>query len=702
MYLESPPPRPEPEPDRLPLAIRAAALGVVAAALLGVLLFRLWALQVLHSDQAAVAAVNNQVRMTPIPAARGIVVDRTGRVVLVGNQTGLSVQINPANLPKPLDCHTIRPGHRQALATEPGCAVMYRLAKVLQVKFLSVVHQYQVGQKQNFGYPVTLKATVTKPEVEYVKERMPSFRGVQFEQTYQRTYPQGVLAPNILGTVGRVYRDDLPGGAMAHFFKGEKLDPNGTVGKTGVELIYDRWLRGEDGEVAQSFDAAGFPVGQAYMVRAPQAGDELKLNIDAHLQRVAQQAIQYGIQVAHATGAPYADRGAIVAMNPDTGAVYALASWPSYDPSVWVPPFTGQKALLKAAHRAKKDKFAASPLVDLTSSGFPAGSTFKPFTAIAAWQNGLIGPNSTLPCTTSYTSPYDRSHHVFMNYESEDSVINLSTALEISCDTFFYRLGNALYGSDLHNPNRPQGFQQSLHELGFGRVPTGFDLLTTSGLVPTALWKKRNPCFQAGTPNLCRGYPALTPDEATVAQTWDPGDDINMAIGQGYLLVSPLQEAVGYSAIANGGKIMAPHVVNSVIDPSTGQIVRQNVPRVVRNLHLPSALLDEITQGLYGASHASDGTSSAVFGSYTGHPFTVYGKTGTAEVPQDCQFSATLTCNDAWWSGWATNGHKRIVVVAMIQDGGHGGVAAAPAALRVFESFFHSRLTAVTGTDTSR
>ncbi|MGN6380927.1 MAG: penicillin-binding transpeptidase domain-containing protein [Gaiellales bacterium] len=693
MYLESPPPKPEPEPDRLPLALRATALGIVAAALMGVLLFRLWALQVLHSDQFAQAAAQNQVRHSVIPAARGEILDSQG-IPMVINQAGLQVQLNPATLPQPADCHSIRPRHREALKTQPGCAVMYRLAKVLQVKFLSLVRQYQRGQTLNHGYPVTLSAPVTKAEVEYVKERMPSFRGVQFEQSFNRRYPLGVLAPNILGNVGRVSRDDLPGGSQARFFRGEKLDPNGTVGKTGVEMIQDRWLRGTDGQVAQSFDAAGNPVGQPYLVQAPQSGDNVQLNINAHLQRVAQQAIYYGIQVAHSDGQYYANRGAIVAMNPDTGAVYALASWPAYDPSVWVPPYTGQKAVEHQAKLANKDNHVASPLIDLTSSAFPAGSTFKPFTAISAWKSGIIGPGSTLPCTTSYTSPYDNSHHVFMNWGPVNATINLPTALEISCDTFFYRLGNAFYGDYLHNHSEP--FQQSLRTLGFGRPPAGFDLLTSAGLVPTALWKKRYPCFQQGTPNLCKGYPSLSADQALIDQLWEPGDDINMSIGQGYLTVSPLQEAVGYSAIANGGRIVAPHVVKQVIDPATNQVVRRFEPRTVRNLHLSSELVSELTQGLYLATHSSQGTSSPVFASYNGNPFTVYGKTGTAEVPQDCP-----NCSDAWWSGWATNGRKKLVVVAMIQDGGHGGVAAAPAALRVFEDYFHSKITAVTGTDVS-
>jgi penicillin-binding protein 2 len=696
MYLESPPPRPEPQPDRLPLALRATALGLVAVGLMGVLLFRLWALQVLHSDQAAVAAVQNQLRMTPLPAARGTVVDRNGSPLVV-NKAALVVQINPATLPKPVDCKTIRPGHRAALAREPGCMVMYRLADVLKAKFLSVVRQYQRGQTMSFGYPVTLKQRVTKTMVMYVKERMPEFRGVQFAQAFQRQYPKGALAANVLGSVGRVGKEDLPGGSQHRFYTGENLDPNGTVGKSGVEQIYDRYLRGTDGKIAQSFDAAGFPVGRPYLVRAPGSGDKLQLTIDASLQKAAQQAITYGISVAHSDGQYYANRGAIVAMNPDTGAIFALASWPTYNPKIWVPPYDGQRDVLKRAKAANANRHIASPLVDMAAgAGFPAGSTFKPFTAIAAWMQGIIGAGSVLPCTTSYQSPYDQSHHPFNNWGPINATIGLSKALEISCDTFFYRLGNAFYGDFVGNQHREK-FQFWLRQLGFGSPPAGFDLLSTAGLVPTERWKETYPCFQQSTPNLCKGFPALNENQALIAKTWEPGDDITMAIGQSYLLVSPLQEAIAYSALANGGKIMAPHVVKAVVDPSTDQPVRQVQPQVVRNLHLPPELLSQIQTGLYGATHAADGTSSSVFAPYTGHPFTVYGKTGTAEVPNDC-----ATCNDAWWSGWATNGHKRLVVVAMIQDGGHGGVAAAPAALRVFESFFRTKLTAVTGQDASR
>jgi penicillin-binding protein 2 len=694
MFLESPPPRREPEPDPLPLALRAATLGVVAAVLLGVLLFRLWALQVLHSGQAAQAAVANQIRTTPIFPQRGTIVDRGGHT-LVGNTPSLVLQINPATLPQPANCKGYRRHHAADRRAEPGCNVLARMADVLQVPFRGLYHQYRRGLLVNPGYPVTVDAPVTLNEIEYVKERMPRYRGMQFVQTFQRNYPMGSVAANVLGNVTQVQATDLKN----PHFRGEHLDPNGTVGRSGVEWTYDAYLRGVDGQVAQSFDAAGHPVGSPYLTSVPQAGDTLQLNIDSHLQQVAQSAIRYGISVAHSDGQGFSTQGAIVAMNPDTGAVYALASWPSYDPSIWVAPYKGQNQVLRAAKAANKAPIShPSPLIDRTSGEYPAGSTFKPFTAGAAWMAGLIGPGSERTCPGVYYSPYDhgKPRTAFHNWTPLSiGSMALPEALTISCDSFFYQLGDEFYGKYVANPTNPVQallFQKGLGKFGYGKPPTDFDLLTAAGLVPTPAWKKAEPCFQPGFHKGCSPQ-YVSANQALIDQSWEPGDDINMSIGQGYLLVTPLQEAVAYSALANGGKVMAPHVARAIVDPATGQTVKRIGPRVVRNLGLPSTFLDEVSQGLFGATHASDGTSSAVFGNFTP---TVYGKTGTAEVPQDC-----VNCSDAWWSGWAGQGNKKLVVVAMIQDGGHGGVSAAPAALRVFEAYFHKKLTAVTGTDVS-
>ncbi len=558
--------------------------------------------------------------------------------------------------------------------------------------------QYWHGQKLNQGQPTVLKADVTKPEVMYVKERMNQYKGVEFVSTYQREYSNAANEmPNIVGRVGAITKANIE----SRFYKHAHLPLTGTAGQTGLELTQDKWLRGQDGKVAQVFDASSKPVGRSYLQSLAQQGDTLKLTIDNQLQKVAERAIQHGIDVAHVTGSPYADAGAIVAINPDTGAILAQASLPTYKPSVWVPPYTGQKQLIRESNAADKDHHLVSPQLDLAASGqFPAGSTFKPFTAAAAWDAGILGPGSTLDCSSEFRSPsnHDLNRRVFNNYGPAAGEIDLSRALTISCDTFFYRIGDAAYGQYQVHPHRDQQFQKTLRKFGYGHAPAGYDLLSSAGVVPDRHYKLHDlPCIKAGKKkndymNAC--HLRVTPIDATIQQTWNPGDNINMAIGQGYLQVTPLQEAVAYSAIANGGKLVRPHVVDSVLDPANDDaVIRKTSTAPVRNLHLSPTFLDEVTTGLHGATHDSDGTSSAVFGSYNGTPFDVWGKTGTAET----QRLDIGNPDDAWWSGWAEDASgKKIVVVAMIRYGGHGGVAAAPAALQVFQKYFGEKVTNVT------
>ena len=649
--LQSPPPDRDPAPDRGSLAVRAAALGVVAAVLFGVLLFRLWALQVLHSEQYVAQAVSNDVRSIPVPAPRGVVYDRTGRV-LVTNSQSIAAEINPNELPG------APPPGRSCRATPAryGCRVLSHVAWVLHLKRRYVWDTYAKAIRINPVEPVTIDGSVQKNEVFYTLERRRRFPGVVFEQTYERDYPFGQLAPNVLGQVGRISAADL----KDPNFKG--LSKNTTVGHAGVEYTYDRLLRGLDGEEQQRYDASGHPVGKPYLVRAPQPGDDLHLAIDAHLQRVAQGAIAYGIHVAHADGETEASTGAVVAMNPQTGQIYALASWPTYDPSVFVPPYHGYDRLMKNP---------LTPVVDRSIAGvYPPGSTFKPFTAAAAWKAGLLAAGTELDCPGVYYAPGDTSHTAFHNWNPGNSgFLNLPTALEVSCDTFFYQLGDDFYR------RHDLSFQQGLHELGFGRTPP-IDLLgAQAGRVPDPHWKA--------------AYNAQNSDP--VSRIWLPGDDINMSIGQGDLLVTPLQLAVAYSAIANGGKLVTPHVADSVTN-GNGQVVKRIQPPPQRNLHLSPEFVSEVKQGLFQAAHSPNGTSSAVFGKF--FPV-VGGKTGTAEVPPRDP--------NAWYAGMAPLDDPKLVVVALIGNGGHGGVAAAPAALRVFQAFFHphQKLEAVVGVDQS-
>ena len=674
MFLESPPPRSEPAPDPLPLAIRAAALGIIAAALLVVLLFRLWALQVLHAGQYSTAAVQSQVRTAVVPARRGDIVDRRGNV-LVSSRTAIAVQVNSATFPASTDCSGLNRHDHKQVAEQPGCLTLWRLAGVIKQPFPRVWKEYSTRLAANQGYPITLPFTVTRPQVAYMLERHDRFPSIQFQRTFVRDYPAldqpalGAINPNLIGYVGAITADNLKDPA----FRGENLPQTGTAGQAGIEKSYDGWLRGSDGETAQMFDASGNPVRSPYLVREPVTGATVKLTLDANLQKVAQDAIYRGMQIAHADQQYYANYGSVVAINPENGAIYAMASYPTYKPTVWVPPYDGQAKVVDP-------KNPLFPLVDKSYAGtYPPGSTFKPITAVAAWMSGLIGPGSTRPCTTSFQSPNDFSHHKFFNWGPENSIIGLSKALEISCDTFFYRLGDQFYDRYQTGSNI---FQEWIRKLGYGDSPPVDIPGAVAGLVPDRHWKAHNPLFVNG-PN------------PSIDTLWEPGDDIQMAIGQGYLLVSPLQQAVAYSAIENGGTVVTPHLVQSITGPDGSLAPGGNVtPKPQRDLHLPPELLAEIKTGLYGATHAGDGTSTSTFGSF--QP-TVYGKTGTAEVPQDC-----TNCSDAWWAGWAEQDGHPLVVVAMIHDGGHGGVSAAPVAAEVFAAYFHSRYRFQSGQDQSR
>jgi penicillin-binding protein 2 len=694
MVTQSPPSRPERPPDQNQLVIRAAALGLIAAILFGVLVFRLWALQVLHSDHYVAQANQNDVRELSLPAPRGEIVDSTG-TVLVKNTSHVLAEANPAGLAGTVSCSSFPLSEQTTCASVlhatpvgavprcialPGqarCVELARLGKVLGLKKRDIWATYErtlfVNQDGsggcapknghpcyvvNAGAPIPIKSA-TEPQVAYVLERRGDFHGVQFLQTTQRQYPFHDLAANILGYVSRISQGELKDSNFGG------LAADAEVGQAGVEYSYDSKLRGIDGVLQQNYDATGRAVGQAYIQHAAQPGDTLQLSIDYRLQKVAQRAIAYGIQVAHNDGETTAHTGAIVAMNPQNGEIYAMASYPSYDPSVFLPP-------AKGAGKLYRDKYN-QPLVDKTLEPKAPGSTFKPITATAAWNTGILTFGTHLECPGVYYRPGDTSHTPFPNWTTVSlGSMNLTTALEESCNTFFFQLGSKMY--DL--PNQGIAFQKTIRQYGFG-TPPPLDIPVSpyfSGLVPDPAWR-------------------LQTYSQPIDQIWQPGYDIQMAIGQGDLTVSPMQLAIAYSAIANGGKLVTPHVGKALLD-SQGNVITRLDPKPQRDLNLSPELLSEIRQGLYEASHGASGTSTPVFGSFLP---AVAGKTGTAEHPPDPN-------PNAWFASFAPYNNPKLVVVALINDGGHGGVAAAPAALQVYQSFFHhtQKLLHVVGHDQTR
>jgi penicillin-binding protein 2 len=396
----------------------------------------------------------------------------------------------------------------------------------------------------------------------------------------------------------------------------------------------------------------------------------VRLTIDTGLQVAAQGALKYGIQLARNNKQWAADGGAIVAMNPQDGAILALASSPTYDPSVYTGRVTEHR--LAAQGLVGKSALAKNyPSLDRATDGtYPPGSTFKPLTAIAALEEHLIKPKALYPCTGTYKSPYDNSHHVFHNWDPfVNQGMNLDTALAYSCDTYFYQAGDAFYGLPA---DRGQPLQKWARKFGFGEK-TGIDVgPETSGVVPTIGWKRRM-YTKANDPNW------------VVDRLWKPGDSITLAIGQGQLLVTPLQMARLYAAIANGGKLVTPHVLNDVENPN-GTIVPTTAPPAPRPIPgLNPAYVKDVQEGLYMGTHDSFGTSYPVFGNF---PYPIAGKTGTAEKVVTPVPGYTHNESQSWWCGYGPTYDPKLVVCAVIENGGEGGAAAAPAAERVFAKFF--------------
>jgi penicillin-binding protein 2 len=635
------------------IALRVGILGVVALLVFGVLFLRLWALQVLSGSQYLKTAENNQLRTVRLQAQRGVILDRDGQP-LVTNVAGTAVQLWPANLAKNWPAQL---------------AELRKLSKILDVP----VSQMLAGIKKRAGdpvTPVTVKVAVHNDQVNYLSERPSEFPGVEIVSTYLRHYPHGALAAQLLGYTGEISPEQLKQRVKVGYRAGD------IVGQSGVEASYDQFLRGTPGIARLRVDSLGRPRSGFQPTTLSQPGHALRLTIDLGLQQAAESALRYGIQLAHSNKEYYADGGAIVALDPRDGGILALASNPTYKPSVYVGKTDPDKLkpLLDPATAARENY----PALDRAIAGqYPPGSTFKPITALAAMQARILSPYASIPCTGTYTSPQDRSHQVFHNWDPNVSAqMTLPTALAASCDTYFYELGNRFYNLP---PEAGHPLQQWASRFGFGQDPRLDIGPAAAGLLPTPEWRKAT-------------YTKKTdPKQWQVDRLWKPGDSIQLAIGQKDLLVTPLQMARFYALVANGGKLVTPHVLLDVEDPgangAASRVLRPYTQGVVQPSGVDPGALTVVKEGLYEATHSSIGTSSGVFGSF---PVPIAGKTGTAEkVVHIPGYPHGLLLNQSWWCGYGPADSPTIVVCALIENGGHGGTAAAPAALKVFEEYFH-------------
>jgi penicillin-binding protein 2 len=637
------------------LALRLGILGAVALIAFGILFFRLWALQVLSGPQYLHAALDNQVRSIRVQAQRGQIFDRND-YPLVSTVGGTAVQLSPPDLPK----------------TWPArLAELRRLSRVLRVPLRQVLVEVKRHRNDPIT-PVTVRESVKRTApINYLYEHQEQFPGIRIVPTYLRSYTYGSVAAQLLGYVSEISPQQLKQ------LRRRGYQPGDIIGQAGLESTYDAYLRGEAGLAHRTVDSLGRPRSELVVTRPPKPGESIRLTLDLKLQRTAEDAIRYGINLALEHKQWQAAGGAIVALDPQDGSILAMASYPTYDPRVYTGRVTN-KRLAAAGLAAATARELNYPGLDRAISGvYPAGSTFKPVTALAALETHTISSSTPLACTPSFTvyKSDGTVAQVFQNVDPfVDETMTLPTALAVSCDTWFYQLGYDFYNAP---PSAGHPLQAWASKFGFGRK-TGVDVgPETSGLLPTPEWRKRT--FTRKT----------DPYNWQIDRLWKPGDSIQLAIGQKDLLVTPLQMARFYAMIANGGKLVRPHLVQDVVEGGGGK----SPPRVVHRFTAPApqpvgvdpTALAVVQDGLFQATHASYGTSASVFGNF--YP-AVAGKTGTAQKNPN-----TNQQDQSWWCGYGpanSSEPPELVVCALIENGGFGADAAAPAALKVFQQFFHT------------
>ena len=631
------------EPHRLTpqLALRVAILGVVALVTFAVLFFRLWSLQVLSGDEHLSAAQDNQLRLVRVEAPRGPILDRRGRVV-VSNVAGTAVQLWVGDMPK-----------------EGRYELVQRLASVLNVPPRALAREVEDRRGDPLS-PITVKTSVGEDQVNYLYEHQAEFPGVEIVQIYLRDYAYAALAAQILGYTGEISPEELKRLRQDGYRGGDR------IGKAGIESAYDSYLRGRAGLAQIRVDSLGRPQSPLELRQEARPGYAIRLTLDMRLQRAAEEALAYGIDLAHQNKKWAANGGAIVALDPRDGAVLAMASAPTYKPSVYVGRVDPKK--LEPLLDEEVARRANYPGLNRALAGlYPPGSTWKPVTALAGMQEHVFSPYESLRCTPFATYGLDRQE--FRNWNPYvNRLMTLPEALAESCDTYFYEIGNRFYegGSESRG-----GMQQWARRFGFGGA-TGLDIGgEADGLLPTPEWRRKT-------------------FESDWDRAWNPGDSIQLAIGQKDLLVTPLQLTAFYAMLANGGSIVTPHLVSDVEQPggkgSPRVVLRRFAPRPLQPSGVDPAALSAVRDGLYLATHSVTGTSSGVFSNYS---VPISGKTGTAEkvVPLPGYPSDHLE-DQSWWCGWGPSDAARLVVCALIENGGHGSSAAAPAALRLFERYF--------------
>jgi len=663
------------------LAIRVAALGMIAFALFAVIFFRLWYLQVLSGDQYLAQAQTNKVRVQPLPAPRGSIVDRRGDVI-VDNRPAIVVKVKPESLPDSENKLAAQYGARviarsQRLKGIQGPPIpippvpadlrprFEKLAGTLGMRVQTIQDRVIRGLFLAGYAPVIVKKDVRDDVRGFILERQEQFPGISVENVFLRHYPEKELAAQLLGTASEISPEQLKEKA----YRG--IPAGSIIGQSGIESTYDEFLRGRDGKERLLVDAQGNPRGTGTR-RDPIPGRNLQLTLDLKLQKAAQTA--YGRTAGSLPGA-------FVAMDPRTGDVLAMGSFPTFDPSVLASPISQKR------YNEIFSVPGATPQFNRAiSANYATGSTFKPVTALGALESKDISVSEQIVDTGCMM--IDKNQERCNAKKTVFGPVDMRAALKVSSDIYFYNLG-------LRTNNRGAkggAIQRAARKLGFERR-TGIDLPGEStGIVPDAAWRRR-----VGQDEIdCRKKKQIAVDApgAVAAaggcgisdmRPWSIGDNVSLSIGQGDLQATPLQMTVAYAGIAQEGRVPRPRLGRAVQDDK-GQEIQRLPPSGTRPVRISPGYRQVILDGLHDAASAPGGTSTDVFGAWNQSRFPVFGKTGTAQV--------TGKGDQSWYVAYSYDGpdKKRPIVVAVtVEQGGFGAERAAPIACRILKTWFGAR-----------
>lgn len=611
----------------------AAVIGAIFAALLA----RLWSMQLVSSDEYTKEAESNRTRTVTTAAPRGRILDRNGAEI-VSNRSSLTVVADADVADDEVEM--------QLLANLIG---MPR-----QAVYRKVIDSSEGAQSVR-----TVATDVSRRVVAYLGEHPAAFSGVSVQQRSQRSYPQGTLAAHVVGYTGTVTAEQLE--ASGSDDSSVQYKSGDVVGQAGVEAMYESILQGIRGEQTVYVDSNG-KILQSSTKIDPQSGSDVVLTIDSGIQKAAEDSLEKVLTELRQKGKNPAG-GSVVCLDCTNGEVLAMASAPTFSPSIFVG------GIANSDWEGLTNEASNYPLLNRAISGqYPSASTIKPFTSFAALDNGIATPQSGYVCNGWWTG-LGEAYGMWCHNHDGHGGLNLQQGITFSCDVVFYEIGKGF-----SNSSNKDGMQQKFRQYGFGSA-TGIDLPSEAvGRVPDAAWKW--------------DYFSSLPD---ADREWHPGDYCNIAIGQGDILVTCLQIAHAYSSIANRGPVFKPHVLKCVkSNIGNGSVIDYKVSQT-DDISEEDDYRDLVERGLEGVIYEESESQAA---HWTNLNVKVAGKTGTGE-------QTSVGRNICWMVAYAPADDPKYVVAANVDGGDWGSTTAMLVARDVLGQIYGQPDTVTTVSDTT-